>query len=80
MARLANVCNRVPLVEVDCKLGESANGDNCYEINEQVKLTVKISRDEDDDEEALEVFKTPAFAQFFPNKKFEEWWVVVGHT
>ena len=40
-------------------------------------LDVVIKRAEDDDE-SLAVFDQPAFAPYFPAKKFEEWWLVVG--
>ena len=50
-------------------------------MGEQVSLTVTVLREEEDaDEDSLNVFKTPVFAQFYPTKKFEEWWVVVGNS
>jgi hypothetical protein len=34
-----------------------------------------LSREDDDD---YEVFNEPVFAQFYPKRRFEEWWLVVG--
>ena len=51
-----------------------------YALEETVELLVTLQRDEDDDPEALEVFNRPVFAQYYPEKKSEEWWVVVGHS
>lgn len=82
MAKLANVCNRYPLVELKFETDRATAGDpiGTYEVDEPVQLLVTLTREEDeDDEEALQVFNKPVYAQFFPEKKNEEWWVVVGH-
>ena len=44
-----------------------------------MNLVVTVIRDEED-EEALQAFTQPVFAQFFPEKKMEEWWLIVGHV
>ena len=53
-----------------------------YEVDEPVELLVTLCRDDEDeeDQEALEVFNRPVYAQFYPEKKSEEWWVVIGHA
>ena len=84
MAKLANVCNRYPLVELKYCTERGTDDENPvgeYALDEPIELIVTLQRDEDeDDKEALEVFNKPVFAQFFPEKKSEEWWVVVGHS
>ena len=85
MERLANVCNRCPVVELSYETdkADARSGDRIgvYEPDETVNLTVTVTRDEEEgDQEALEVFAQPVFAQYFPEKKSEEWWVVVGHS
>ena len=74
MEKLANICNRYPIAEIKC-----TTDNETYSLGEQVSLTVTVLRDEED-ADSLSVFKTPVFAQFFPNKKYEEWWVVVGNS
>ena len=51
-----------------------------YACEETIELSVTLQRDEEDDPEALEVFNRPVYAQYYPEKKSEEWWVVVGHS
>ena len=81
MERLANVCNRYPIVEIKCHTDKEENNKSIYSPGETVNLTVTVQRDEEDaDEESLAVFKTPVHAQYFPTKKFEDWWVVVGNS
>jgi len=90
MEKLADVCNRYPIVELkyeisadDDKSDEEAKDEStglAFEPGQNVNIEVTVSRDEDEDEESLEVFNQPAFAQFYPEKKSEEWWVVIGHT
>lgn len=44
-------------------------------------MEVTVAREEDpEDEEALQVFDEPVFAQNFPSKKYEDWWLVVGDS
>lgn len=83
MERLASICNRYPIVEIKCQFDKATNNDKTYTCSpgETLNLTVTVSRDEEDaDEESLTVFKKPVFAHYFPTKKFEEWWVVVGNS
>lgn len=84
MAKLANVCNRYPLVELKYVTERGSSEDDPvgeYALNEPIELLVTLQRDEDeDDKEALEVFNRPVHAQFYPEKKSEEWWIVVGHS
>jgi hypothetical protein len=53
-----------------------------FEPGDQVSLQVTVSRDDEDSDEeenALDIFNQPVSAQFYPGKKHEEWWVVIGH-
>ena len=81
MERLAGVCNRYPIVEIRCNTDRENAKDpiGVFAPGEAINLTVTVSRDEEDPE-ALNVFKAPVFAQYYPQRKFEEWWVVVGST
>ena len=87
MARLANVCNRYPMVEIKYQTERGSESDpvGAYSVEEPIELLVTLMREEDDDEdgideEALQVFNRPVYAQYYPEKKSEEWWVVVGHS
>jgi len=65
MAKLANVCNRYPLVEIkyQTEKGTEADPVGAYAFDEQIDLVVTLQRDEDeDDKEALQVFNRPVFA------------------
>ena len=67
MAKLANVCNRYPMVEIkyETERGEGeANPVGTYEVDEPVELLVTLCRDDEDeeDQEALEVFNRPVYA------------------
>ena len=82
MEKLANVCNRYPMVEIQYETERATEQDQVgeYALEETVELLVTLQRDEEDDAEALEVFNRPVFAQYYPEKKSEEWWVVIGHS
>lgn len=56
MEKLANICNRYPIVEIKC-----TTDNETYSLGEQVSLTVTVLRDEED-ADSLSVFKTPVFA------------------
>lgn len=83
MARLANVCNRYPMVEIQYQTERGTSKDDpvgAFAVEEPIELLVTLQRDEEDDPEALEVFNRPVCAQYYPERKSEEWWVVVGHS
>jgi len=64
MAKLANVCNRYPIVEIkyQTERGTEADPVGAYALDEPVELLVTLMRDdaededEEVDEEALQVF------------------------
>lgn len=60
MEKLADVCNRYPVVEMSYKLNQDS-----YLVDEAVVLNVTLTRP-DDDEESLAVFNEPVYAQYFP--------------
>jgi len=67
MERLANICNRYPLVELNwtakSKDNENETKEEVFERGQEIDLTVTVSREEDpEDEEALQVFNEPVFA------------------
>ena len=74
MQRLASVCNRYPVLEMSYKLSQEQ-----YSLEEKIIIYVELKR-ADDDEESLAVFDSPVFAQYFPQKRYEEWWLVIGHV
>ena len=64
MERLANVCNRCPVVELSYETDKadahSEDRVGAYEVGETVNLTVTVTRDEEEgDVEALQVFNQP---------------------
>ena len=78
MARLANVCNRYPIIEIQYQTerGSEADPIGAYSLDEPIQLVVTLMRDdvEDEDgegvdEEALKVFNRPVYAQYYPAKK-----------
>ena len=83
MGKIANVCNRYPMVEIKYQTERATKDDpvGTFEVDDDVELIVTLQRDEEeDDEEALAVFNRPVYAPYYPEKKSEEWWVVVGHS
>ena len=81
MERLATICNRLPVVELSYEVKKADQNDKSkeFQIGETLNLIVTVIRDEEE-EEALQAFTQPVFAQFFPEKKMEEWWLIVGHV
>ena len=81
MERLAAICNRLPVVELSYQVKKVDQNDTGkeFEIGESVNVIVTVTRDEEE-EEALQAFKQPIYAQFFPDKKLEEWWLIIGHV
>ena len=73
MQTIAQVCNRYPNIEM-----EFALDDEVYSEGKVAELLVTIKRPDIEDSEELQVFNTPAQAQFYPGDKEEQWWVVVG--
>lgn len=56
MAKIANVCNRYPMVEIKYETERATKDDpvGAYELDSDVDLLVTLQRDEDeDDKEAL---------------------------
>ena len=70
MAKLANVCNRYPIVEIkyQTERGTEADPVGAYALDEPVELIVTLVRDDaeedgdDVDQEALQVFNSPVYA------------------
>ena len=65
MEKLANVCNRYPLVDIKYQTERGTENDpvGAYQLDEPIELVVTLLRDEDeDDQEALEVFNRPVYA------------------
>lgn len=85
MLRLAQICNRYPFVQVEWEFQDVSSKSVEFEAGDTINLVVTVTRDDDDEEEsepdpeALAVFNSPVNAQFYPTKKFEEWWVIIGH-
>lgn len=67
MADIARVCNRFPNIEVEHQFKEED-----VPQGETATLLVKLERDLDDGTVG------PVHAPFFPKKKIENWWLVVG--
>ena len=75
MVDVANFVNRYPNIEVQYELeSETAK------LGESLMVTVQLERDTDDDEEEEEAPTDvgPVIAPFYPLKKDEGWWVVIG--
>jgi len=66
--KLAEACNRYPNLVFDAKCGT-----NRLKEDEEVTITISLERDGHDEEELDEVF-----SEFYPKRKDEFWWVVVG--
>jgi pre-mRNA-splicing helicase BRR2 len=89
MNEVAKAVNRYPNIDLQFELeGEdsgSPENDNDEEeevkkvqvvVNETVNVKIGVRREEDDDEEATVV--EPVLAPFYPSRKDEGWWLVVG--
>lgn len=71
------------MVEIQYQTERGTSKDDpvgAFAVEEPIELLVTLQRDEEDDPEALEVFNRPVCAQYYPERKSEEWWVVVGHS
>jgi pre-mRNA-splicing helicase BRR2 len=69
---VALYCNRYPSVEME---HEVADSDDVH-AGSSVTVNVSVSRDADDDDEPAPV--GPVLAPFYPQRKDEAWWVVIG--
>ena len=69
MADVARVCNRFPNIEVQHQL----NSDS-VPAGSKATLLVKLERELDEGETSV----GPVHAPFFPKKKVENWWLIVG--
>lgn len=70
LADVARFCNRYPNIALDY----AVDGDNAT-TDEPVSVTVSLDRDEDQPDDAM---VGPVIAPFFPHRKDESWWLVVG--
>jgi pre-mRNA-splicing helicase BRR2 len=70
MRQVANVCNAYPSIELAHEL------EDAEELSAGAPITVNVSleREVDEEEELTQVVPAP----FFPAKKTENWWLVVG--
>lgn len=74
LAQAANFTNsKYPNIELDFQVEDSEN----ITAGEPSYIKVKIVRDVDEDDEDTEV-DTTVHAPFYPAKKMENWWLVVG--
>ncbi|KAI9356548.1 Sec63 Brl domain-containing protein [Zopfochytrium polystomum] len=80
MAEVAAYVNRYPSVEVTYDIGSE---DSPVKKGESVNVVVQLERAEDEDEDEGAAPKKqadvgPVIAPFFPARKDEGWWVVIG--
>lgn len=71
LADVARFCNRYPNVALDYKVldaEEASTGNPVY-------LTVSLDRDEDEPDDTV---VGPVIAPYFPQRKEEAWWLVIG--
>jgi pre-mRNA-splicing helicase BRR2 len=69
MADVARVCNRFPNIEVQHQLSSDT-----VASGSKLSLLVKLERELDEGETSV----GPVHAPFFPKKKVENWWLIVG--
>ena len=67
LADVARACNRFPAVEVEQSLRADGEG--------QFTLSVELRRGDAEEDEDV----GPVVCPFFPERKMENWWLVVGH-
>eukprot|EP00051_Salpingoeca_urceolata_P033013 m.18457 g.18457 ORF g.18457 m.18457 type:complete len:2150 (-) comp5725_c0_seq1:68-6517(-) len=70
MADVARFCNRYPNVELEYDVVDSES----LETEEPIQVVVKLERDDAESQAG------PAYAPFFPGKRPESWWIVIGET
>ena len=77
MADVARYCNRYPSVDVSFEVEDADD----VHAGSPVLITVLLERDDEDEEEEEEEEDTaigPVIAPFFPQRKEEAWWCVIG--
>jgi pre-mRNA-splicing helicase BRR2 len=73
MAQIADVCNRYPNIEMEFSLDNES-----YVDGSVADLTVTMRRPGDMEPDELKVYSEPAYAQYYPGEKEEQWWIIVG--
>jgi len=71
MRDVARFCNAYPSIEIEHEIQDADN----LNASNAIKLSVTLARDEEGEEEDHTVV-----APFYPGKKTENWWVVVGEA
>mmetsp|Transcript_3040 Transcript_3040/g.9258 ORF Transcript_3040/g.9258 Transcript_3040/m.9258 type:complete len:2169 (-) Transcript_3040:2467-8973(-) len=71
---VAQFCNRYPNVELEYSVEDADD----VHAGAPVTLSVTISRDDDDEEDGPPEPVGPVIAPFYPIRKQELWWLVVG--
>eukprot|EP00730_Choanoeca_flexa_P002247 TRINITY_DN10972_c0_g1_i1.p1 TRINITY_DN10972_c0_g1~~TRINITY_DN10972_c0_g1_i1.p1 ORF type:complete len:1796 (+),score=582.18 TRINITY_DN10972_c0_g1_i1:116-5389(+) len=69
---VAIYCNRYPAVDVEHEVVDSDE----VHAGEAVTVNVSVSRDDEEEDEPAPV--GPVLAPFYPQRKDEAWWVVIG--
>ena len=64
------MCNRYPNIELE--IAEPLLQED------QCELLITLRRPDVEDEAELAVYNQPVYAQYYPQEKEEQWWVVVG--
>ena len=87
MVALAQICNRYPNLEIHIDNIDNLNIKfNPEEDSSFLQFNVILKRDIDKDSfeneeeylQEVEIFKSPVTSRFFPKKKNEIWWLIVG--
>lgn len=71
MADVARFCNRYPNIALEYAVENAEEAT----VGEPVSLVVSLDRDEDEPDDAV---VGPVIAPFFPHRKEESWWLVIG--
>eukprot|EP00055_Hartaetosiga_balthica_P018407 m.134146 g.134146 ORF g.134146 m.134146 type:complete len:2176 (-) comp9519_c1_seq1:89-6616(-) len=74
LANVAQFCNRYPSLDIEYDIEE---GDDVH-VGSPVFINVTLDRDEDEEDANKPV--GPVIAPFYPFRKEESWWCVVGDT
>lgn len=73
LADVARYCNRYPNVDIEYQVEELDD----LHSGSPVSITIALARDADDDDENPAPVG-PVISPFFPQRKEESWWVVLG--